>query len=223
MRITTQMLNETAKRTGIPIHQANLLSYINNDSSAGGDTLLDALNGKNKKKVSTEAVSNYKKMEKTAQSLKEQSEKLAETGEKSFWEKMKESGSTEEACKEVQSYVERYNATLSSLKNSTDVLDQYYCQMLQDAAEQNSEQLEKIGITIGKKGTLSIDKEKLSAASIEDIQNAFTGSGELASRTAFLSERVKDHAQAGIESASSQYDGKGNLYTQFASQFDFWG
>jgi len=52
MRITTQMLNETAKRTGIPIHQANLLSYINNDSSAGGDTLLDALNGK-KKKVST--------------------------------------------------------------------------------------------------------------------------------------------------------------------------
>jgi len=162
-------------------------------------------------------------MEKTAQSLKEQSEKLAETGEKSFWEKMKESGSTEEACKEVQSYVERYNATLSSLKNSTDVLDQYYCQMLQDAAEQNSEQLEKIGITIGKKGTLSIDKEKLSAASIEDIQNAFTGSGELASRTAFLSERVKDHAQAGIESASSQYDVKGNLYTQFASQFDFWG
>ena len=123
MRITTQMLNETAKRTGIPIHQANLLSYINNDSSAGGDTLLDALNGK-KKKVSTEAVSNYKKKEKTAQSLKEQSEKLAETGEKSFWEKMKESGSTEEACKEVQSYVERYNATLSSLKNSTDVLDQ---------------------------------------------------------------------------------------------------
>lgn len=222
MRITTQMLNETAKRTGIPIHQTNLLGYINNDSSAGGDTLLDALNGK-KNKVSTQAVSNYKKAEKAAQSLKEQSEKLAETGEKSFWEKIKESGNTEEAYKAVEIYAERYNATLSSLQNSSDALDQYYSQMLRDAAEENSEQLQNIGITIGKNGTLSIDKEKLNAASVEDIQNAFAGSGELASKTSFLAERVKDHAQAGIESASSQYDFKGNLYTQFASRFDFWG
>ena len=59
MRITTHMLNETAKKTGIPVHQTNFLSYVN-DESAGGNTLLDALNNKNK--VSPETISNYKKM-----------------------------------------------------------------------------------------------------------------------------------------------------------------
>ena len=53
MRITTHMLNETAKRTGIPINQNTLLDYINDDSSgsSSSNTLLDALDGN--KKVST--------------------------------------------------------------------------------------------------------------------------------------------------------------------------
>lgn len=50
MRVTTQMLNETAKRTGIPINQTNLLSYINNSGQTGGNTLLDALKDAKEKK-----------------------------------------------------------------------------------------------------------------------------------------------------------------------------
>lgn len=220
MRVTTQMLNQTAKRTGIPINQNNLLSYINNDSSSNGSTLLDALNKNNK--VSSAMISNYKKVEKSAESLKEQAEKLAETGEKSFLEKIKESGNTEEAYKAVESYVDRYNSTLSDVKKSTGTLDQYYSQMLQEAASDNREQLEKIGITIGKEGTLSIDKEKLNAAAVEDIQSAFGGSGQLAAKTAYIADRISNYAQAGMQSASSQYDGTGNMYSQLASRFDFW-
>lgn len=220
MRVTTQMLNQTAKRTGIPINQNNLLSYINNDSSSNGSTLLDALNKNNK--VSSAMISNYKKVEKSAESLKEQAEKLAETGEKSFLEKIKESGNTEEAYKAVESYVDRYNSTLSDVKKSTGTLDQYYSQMLQEAASDNREQLEKIGITIGKEGTLSIDKEKLNAAAVEDIQSAFGGSGHLAAKTAYIADRISNYAQAGMQSASSQYDGTGNMYSQLTSRFDFW-
>lgn len=220
MRITTHMLNETAKKTGIPIHQTNFLSYVN-DESAGGNTLLDALNKKDK--VSPETISNYKKMEKTAQSLKDQAEKLSQTGEKSFFEKIKESGNTKEAYEAVESYVERYNATLSNLNKSSGMLDQYYSQMLQEAADKNSEQLEKIGISINKNGSLTVNKEKLHAASVEDMQSAFGGEGELASKTAFLADRIANNAQAGIESTTSQYDGMGNIYSQLASQFDFLG
>lgn len=220
MRVTTQMLNQTAKRTGIPINQNNLLSYINNDSSSDGNTLLDALNKNHK--VSTEMVSNYKKLEKSAESLREQAEKLAETGEESFLEKIRESGNTNEAYAAVESYVERYNSTLSDLKKSTGMLDQYYSEMLKEAASDNREQLEKIGITVGKEGTLSIQKEKLQAASVEDIQSAFGGAGQLASKTAYIAGRISDHAQADIKSASSQYDGTGNLYSQLTSRFDFW-
>lgn len=222
MRITTQMLNETAKRTGIPVSQTNLLSYINNENGSGGNTLLDALNKNKNSKVSSAAAANYKKLEKSADSLKEQAEKLAETGEKSFLEKIKADGNSEEACKVVESYVEHYNSTLSSLSKSGGALNQYYSRMLQEAADENSEALEKIGITVGKDGKLSVDAEKLRAASIDDIQSVFAGSDGLAARTAFIADRVSSNAQANMESVSSQYDITGNLQSQLASRYDFW-
>lgn len=220
MRITTHMLNETAKRTGIPINQNNLLSYINNDSSSNGNTLLDAL--QKKEQVSPATVSAYKKTQKAAENLMKQADKLAETGEKSFLEKLKESGETKEAFETVEQYVDNYNSTLSSLKKSTGALDQYYSQMLQEACADNSEKLEKLGVSIGKDGMLSIDKEKLEAASIEDIQEAFGTSG-LASKTSYIAQRAANNAQAGLESTSNQYDGTGSIYSQLASRYDFWG
>ena len=42
MRITTQMLNESARKAGLPINNTSLLNYIKNDGT--GNTWLDALN-----------------------------------------------------------------------------------------------------------------------------------------------------------------------------------
>lgn len=218
MRITTQMLNETAKKTGIPINQTSLLDYVNNDSSSSQNTLLDALNKKDK--VSSASVSNYKKLEKAASALKEKADKLAETGEKSFLEKLKDSDDPKEAYAAVEDFVDTYNSTLSSLKKQTGVLDKYYCEQLKDAAGEFSEELAKIGITIGNDGMLSVDKEKLQAASVEDIQNAIT---KAASRTSFVADRIAGNAQANVESASSQYDQTGSVMSQLASRYDFWG
>ena len=80
MRITTQMLNETAKRTGIPVNQTNLMSYINNNGSSNQSTLLDALNKSKNQNVSTENTENYKKLKKEAGSLQDLAEKFAATG-----------------------------------------------------------------------------------------------------------------------------------------------
>lgn len=222
MRITTQMLNETAKRTGIPINQTNLLSYVNNESS-GGNTLLDALNKNKTDKVSGTLAKQYKNLEKSSENLKNISEKLAETGAQSFFEKMKADGNTEKVYETVETYVKNYNETLKDLKKSTGILNQYYSEMLKEAASDNSEELQKIGISIGKDGALSIDSEKLKASSFEDIAHVFGASGDLTSKTAFLADKISANAQANIESTSSQYDMSGSLYSQFASKYDFWG
>lgn len=223
MRITTHMLNETARKTGIPINQNTLLDYINDDGngSSGSDTLLDALN-KNQK-VSSATTESYKKLSKTADSLQELAEKLSAKGDDSFFEKIKESGKTDELYSMVESYVSKYNSTLSELKKTPGVLNQYYGQMLQESAEDSSSALEKIGITIGKDGALSIDQKKLKESSIEDIEQAFGASGEFTSKAGFLAGKISDNALAGMQSASIQYNGSGSLYSQFASQFDFWG
>ena len=44
MRITTQMLNESARKAGLPVNNTSLLNYINNKNQ--GNSLLDALNKK---------------------------------------------------------------------------------------------------------------------------------------------------------------------------------
>lgn len=221
MRITTQMLNETAKRTGIPVSQTSLLSYINNEGSSGGNTLLDALNKNNK--VSSTAANNYKKLEKAAESLKDHAQKLSETGEKSFWEKIKTEENADEARRAVEDFAKYFNSTISGLDKSSGMLDQYYSQRLQEAAGDNSEALEKIGVTIGKDGKLSIDQEKLGEASIEDIQAVFAGSNGLAAKTAYIAERAADNAHAGTQSVSGQYNAAGTLSSQLASRYDFWG
>ena len=41
MRITTQMLNESARKAGLPINSNSLLNYVNGNSD---NTLLNALN-----------------------------------------------------------------------------------------------------------------------------------------------------------------------------------
>ena len=218
MRITTQMLNETAKRTGIPINQTSLLDYVNNDSSSSQNSLLDAL--KKDDKTSSASVSNYKKLEKAASALKKQADQLAETGEKSFWDKFKDSEDPSQAYEAVESFVDSFNSTLASLKKQTGALDKYYCEQLQGAVGEYQKELAAVGITIGEDGMLSVDREKLQASSIEDIQNAIA---KAASKTSFVADRVASNANANIESATSQYDQKGNIMSQIANKYDFWG
>lgn len=220
MRITTKMLNETAARTGIPVNQSSLLDYINGDDTAQ-DTLLDTLNKNHK--VSGITTDNYKKLKKSADALKEQAEKFAAAGEDSFFEKIKASGDKEELGAAVSKYVENYNATLSDLGKAPGILNDYYGQMLKEAAEDSSSQLADIGISIGKDGKMSIDQEKLNAASVEQVEKVFGPSGALTAKFAFIAGRISDNAQAGMQSASSQYDGSGNLYSQLTSRYDFFG
>ncbi len=225
MRVTTQMLNETAKRTGIPVNQTSLLNYINNEeSSSGSNRLLEALN-KNSK-VSTATTANSKKLQKEADSLREQAEKFVakDADGKSFFDKIKESGETDELYKNVESYVKKYNSMLSGLEKAPGVLNEYYLQMLKSAASESSKSLEGIGIAVGKDGALSIDEEKLKAASVHDIEAIFGTSGTLSSKTGFLAGRVADNAEADLQSATSQYDASGNLFSQqVANRYDFLG
>lgn len=223
MRVTTQMLNETAKRTGIPINQSNLLSYINNSGQTDGNTLLDALKDAKEKKVSAESTENYQKLQKAADSLQEQADKLTASGEDSFFDKIKESGDHEALQAGVKNYVKSYNDTLSALKKAPSLLNDYYSQMMQEAAQDNSEALSNIGVTVGKDGSLFVDEEKLKDATIEDVEAVFGASGEFSSKTSFLAERISDNAQTNAKSVSSQYDATGNLYSQLASQYNFWG
>lgn len=220
MRVTTHMLSETAKRAGITIRKSSMLDYINNDSSK--NTLLKELN-----KIGSLAPirkSNYEKLEKEADTLLKKTEFFTQEGEKSVFDKARETGNKKDIYDGIKEMVESYNNTLKSLDTVSDTykLNDYYSRMLKEAAADNSDELSNVGITIAEDKTLVINDDKLKEAQIDSLEKTFCASGDFSKKTLFLASRISDNARANLESLSSMYGLTGNLYSALGSKYDFW-
>lgn len=218
MRVTTQMLNESARKAGLPINGTSLLNYINGSSD---NTLLGALNKNN----TTDAVTKtkYEKLEKAADQLLQASTIFTETGEDSLFSKAKESGDKQDIYNAVEDFIGKYNSTLSALKNTSDTLNDYYSQMLKSAASDNKDVLESIGITIAKDGSLSVDKDKLKETDIDTLEKALGNTTGFTKKAAYVAERVSDNTRSSQSSLSSQYSSTGLLYSALASKYNLFG
>ena len=218
MRITTQMLNRSARKAGLPINNTSLLNYINGNS---GNTMLNALN----KSSTTDAATKtkYEKLEKAADQLSEAASAFMATGEDSLFSKAKESGYSQDIYNAVEDFVGKYNSTLSALKNTPSTLNDYYSQMLKSAVSDNKKALESIGITIAKDGSLSADKGKLKEADIDTLEKVLGNTKGLTQKAAYVAGRVSDNARTNQSSLSSQYSSTGALYSALANKYNLYG
>ena len=221
MRVTTQMLNESARKAGLPVNRTSLLNYVNGNSSR--DTLLNALNKKKASAADTARRQDYEKLEKSAGRLLQVSEDLRQEGENNLFERARSSGNWQEIYDSVNKLLESYNSTLKALSSASNTMNGFYRQMLTEAAGNHRESLEKLGITFGKDGSASVDMEKLQAADIDALEKAFGKDSDFSKKTAFLATRISDNAQANIENLSSGYNATGNSYSMSGNKYDFRG
>lgn len=215
MRITTQMLNASMRKAGLPINNVSLLNYINGSSSQS-NSLLNALN-KNGIKVNNKA---YEKLKNLAESLQDSTEKMSSAD---VFEEARTSGDKEPIYNNAKAMVENYNSTLKALKNTSSPLNQYYRQMLGDVAKDSEEKLKEIGITKASDGTLRIEKDMLTASDVDKLEEILGADGSFSSKISFLANRIADNAKANAASASSQYNALGDNYFAAASKYNFWG
>lgn len=217
MRITTQMLDNSFRKAGLPVRRKSLLDYINNDNSS--DTLFNVINqsGSTKKLINKK---NYEKLEEAAEALEKQTEMFSAEDRESVFEKIKNGGDERELYSSVEKLVESYNNTVDVLQSTEGTMNRYYLQMMKSAAADNKEALSAAGISITKEGKLGLDKEKLQAVDIEDIEKVLGASGNFIKKTAFLAGKISDNAEANIKSISSQYDAGGNSYSELLSRYD---
>lgn len=225
MRITTQMLNETAKKAGIPLNTTTLLDYINKD---GDDvsSLLSGVNGSSssssllKAKVS---LNSYEDIKDGASELEESVSKLADE-EGAVFEKAKADNDTSELVSLIEKTVENYNSLLEALQKSTSSLDIFYAKSLKELPESVSEELAAIGITINKDGTLEAESEKLKKADIDALENIFGSSSEFTEKLLFVASRIENNAEVNIESVGSTYSQSANILSSYeSSKYDFLG
>lgn len=222
MRITTQMLNESARKAGLPINNTSLLNYIKNDGT--GNTLLDALNKKKETAATAAQKSDYEKLDKEADQLTQVAEVLLKDGENSLFEQAKTSGDNQKVYDSIEKLFASYNSTLKELRNTSNTMNDFYRQMLLEAPDEVKENLSGVGITFAKDGTASIDMEKVKAADLETLEGLFGKESDFVQKIEFLSTRISDNAEANVESLGNAYNAGGNLYSAMSSsKYDFWG
>ena len=116
MRITTQMLNESAHIGG-----------------NGKNALLDALNKKNSTVIDTENKKKYEKLGKTAEKLVDSSDALLQEGEKGLFAQVKESGDKQKLYDNIKTFFADYNSGIKNLKDTAGTMNDFYRQMLIEA------------------------------------------------------------------------------------------
>lgn len=218
MRITTQMLNESARKAGLPINNTSLLNYINSDGKQ--NTLLDALN---KNKETSIKKDGYEKIDKEADQLMQAANNLLQDGENSLFEQAKTSGDYQKIYDSIESLFEKYNGTLKALKATTNTMNDFYREMMLEASAETKTSLSDVGITFAKDGTARVDMERVKATDFETLEGLFGTQSDYVNKIGFLSEKVSNNAEANIRSLNSTYNASGNLYTAIGnSKYDFW-
>lgn len=219
------MLNETAKKAGIPLNTTTLLDYINKD----GDDVSSLLSGVNSSSSSSSllkakvSVNSYEDIKDSASELEESVAKLADE-EGDVFEKAKADNDTSELVSLIEETVENYNSLLEALQKSTSSLDLFYAKSLKELPESVSEELAAIGITVNKDGTLEAEPEKLKKADIDALENIFGSSSEFTEKLLFVASRIENNAEANIESVGSTYSQSANILSSYeSSKYDFLG
>lgn len=224
MRITTQMINEGARRAGLPIHGNSLLDYIKTDSS--NNSLISSLNNNNNSTVN-QAVNklsknSFEKLEKSAESLQEKAEKFLLEGQDSLFEKAKETQDNQQIYDTAKALVEQYNSTIKNIKSTSSTLNDYYKQMFEEIIDENKTSLNAIGISKSSNG-LELDESKMKSASLEDLEKALGTNSTFSAKVAYIASRVSANAQTNMASISRTYGSTGDIYSTINSKYDLWG
>lgn len=226
MRITTQMLANSAAKSGIPIQRTSLLDIINNKSS---QNLLGTI-GKSTNTIGTGATdilrkNNYAKLEDLSEKLSQSASKLVGSDKDSVYDKAKESGDTKDILSDVNKMVEAYNATMKQLKTTGGTMNEFYLKQLNDIPAGSKEALKSIGITQAKDGSLNVDEKVFRNADADTLQKVLGGENGFASRISFLGEHINKNASENVVSASNRYNSNGSTYLEAFedNKYNFFG
>ena len=229
MRITTQMLANSAAKSGIPIQRTSLLDIINNKSS---QNLLGTI-GKSMNTTSTGATdilrkNNYAKLEDLSEKLSQSASKLAGSDKDSIYDKAKGEERelpVDDILSDVNKMVEAYNATMKQLKTTGGIMNEFYQQQLKNIPAGSKESLESIGISQAKDGSLIVDEKVFRNADADTLQKVLGGENGIAPKIGFLGEHINKNASENVVSASNRYGSNGATYMEAfeANKYNFFG
>ncbi len=119
----------------------------------------------------------------------------------------------------VSKYVDSYNALIKSGSDASNTTVSSRISSLTRTTSSFGGQLRSIGITANTDGTLSLDKDKLSAADTNEIKTLFGGVGSYGDKVDSAATMIKSGA-ASAASATSTYNAQGAGNVNYASSWN---
>lgn len=163
-----------------------------------------------------------------AKELVDDVKKLTSTSKDSVFAKDKEYNK-DDAYKAVNDFVKSYNDTVTSLKGTSNTAVKNAGDSMSRMTNVMKSSLEKIGITVGKDGKLSVDEETFKKADADKVKGVFTGSGSFGNIISSSASRLEQQADKQISSYNNSnynnntYNNKGSYYNYYNSGFVYDG
>lgn len=220
MRITNQMLNESARKAGLDLNRPTLLDYMNKNSN---NTLYSALSKANQSTSDLMKKSNYEKLEKSSNELVDILNRLSDDGEDGLFSTAKKESDYKEIYNTIEKLINSYNNIIDNSKYITGTLESFYTKMLKEIPSEDSELLNSVGITVTKDGKIEFNSEKLKSVDTETLEKVFGNDSEFITKLAYVTSKIADSAEANVESLSNSYNQTGNIYSSINNKYDFWG
>lgn len=96
----------------------------------------------------------------------------------------------------VKAFIETYNNTLSSTSDSSDHTLQRNMKQLKSIASEYADDLDKLGITVNKDGTLTSRDTLFGAASLDKFEDLFSSDSDFMQRTSACAKRIERRSES---------------------------
>lgn len=170
-------------------------SYLNALAQASRRTSKTSAAAQTKQSTALSQQTSYLEATKTsANGVRGHAQKLSESGKDSLFAKAAETGNTKDVVKEAEAFVEDYNKMVSNMSKAGGTTNNIYRSQLSYDLISERENLKNIGITANKDGTLSVNKQTLKNADVEDLQKVFAGTSSFAGKASAKSIYIESGA-----------------------------
>ena len=100
----------------------------------------------------------------------------------------------------VQAYIDTYNNTISSVSETTDSNMEHLGKQLKSLTSSYAGELDKIGITVNKDGTLETRDPLFKTSDISKFEKLFSGESDYMQRTTAFAKRIQNRSEALFQS-----------------------
>ncbi len=212
---SNDMMGLAVQQASLKANSKTLRGYYKNMSADDRNAAVKAFS--NTSQLANVNTTAEKKLASSSESLSRSATKLAATGAESLFKPLEDGTyDMDKIASAVQSFADDYNAARSAVLGSSSSSAIQTAVSMVKGTQAHESSLNKVGITINRDNSLSVNADKLKSSDINDIKSLFNGSGSYANGVAKQAAQMRSSAQNMLPSKYAGTRTTGSLFDAYA-------